>query len=166
MRTFKGMVAGAALILPGLLWAQYPIPLPPEYHIYPSAPQTKELPGAPHAINRTSKILGMSILNPGNEKLGTVRDLAVDFKSQQVAYAWIEKKDATGESSKYVAVPLELLSPSKNQRHLILNVEKSQFDNAQGYAANQLPNMALAPGYMAYWRTITEAAGAQPAERK
>ena len=111
--------------------------------------------------NRASKIIGMDIVNAQDQKLGVVRDLAIDPKSQRVAYAWVEKSDETADTGKYVAVPINYLTPSVDQKNFVLNADKSRFDSARGYAKNQMPNMALDRNQVAFWQSIVEAAGAQ-----
>ena len=119
-------------------------------------------PQTPTELNRASKIIGTEVVNQQNQKLGSVKDLVVDPQSQRVAYAWIEKSDETSNTGKYVAVPLNLLKPSSDQKDLVLNADKSRFSSAQGYAKNQLPNMAMSNTQLSFWESITEPAGAQP----
>ena len=154
------MIAGLA-ILPGMAWAQYPMPLPPESRVFPSS-TTSEAPGVPHNINKATKILGMTLRNQDREKLGVVRDLIIDTKSQRVAYAWVERSGSSAPSDRFVAVPFDLMQSRQNQRSLVLSVDKTTFDTAKGYAVSQLPNMALPRSEVAFWRTISETAGAQP----
>lgn len=116
---------------------------------------------APTDANRASKIVGMEVVNQQNKKLGTVKDLVIDPQSQRVAYAWVKKSDETGNTGKYVAVPLNVFHPTSDQKYLVLNADKQRFDSAQGYADNQFPNMALPPSQISFWQSITEAAGAQ-----
>ena len=111
---------------------------------------------------RASKLIGTEVVNHENQKLGTLRDLVVDSKSQRVAYAWIEKSDETGSTGKYVAVPLNFISQSTDQRILVLNADKSRFSSAHGYAKNQMPNMALSNSQLSFWQSIVEPSGAQP----
>lgn len=116
----------------------------------------------PTDLNRATKLVGTDIVNQQNQKLGTIRDLVVDPKSQRVAYAWVEKSSESGNTGKYVAVPLNLFTPSTDQKNLVLNADKNRFDSAQGYARNQMPNMAIPASQISFWHSITEAAGAQP----
>lgn len=118
----------------------------------------------PTDSNRASKLIGMDVVNQQNQKLGTVRDLVVDPKSQRVAYAWVEKSDETGNTGKYVAIPINVFTPSTDQKNLTLNADKARFSSAHGYAQNQMPNMALPPSQISFWHSISEAAGAQPGQ--
>ena len=120
----------------------------------------------PTDANRATKIIGMNVLNQGNQKLGTVRDLVVDPKTQRVAYAWVEKSSETANTGEYVAVPINLFTPTKNMKSLVLNADKARFDSAKGYEKNQMPNMSITPNQMAFWQSITEAAGAQPEQQE
>ena len=120
----------------------------------------------PTDLNRASKLIGMELVNQQNKKLGTIRDLIVDPKSQRVAYAWVEKSAETGNTGKYLAVPINVFSPSSQDKHLILNADKAQFDSAKGYAKNQMPNMALPHSQTAFWENFSEAAGAQSGQGK
>ncbi len=121
---------------------------------------------APTDLNRASKLIGTDVVNAQNQKLGTVRDLVIDPKSQRVAYAWVEKSDETGNTGKYVAVPISVFTPTSDQKNLTLNADKARFSSAHGYARNQFPNMALSPSQISFWQSISEAAGAQPGQEQ
>ena len=115
----KGLLAGLCFAAPGLLLAQS--------ETGGQQPQTgaSEEQGSamhqrwmshqissqtPTELNRASKIIGADVVSQTNTKLGVVRDLIVDPKSQRVAYAWVEKSDETANTGKYLAVPVHLLT--------------------------------------------------------
>jgi sporulation protein YlmC with PRC-barrel domain len=115
----------------------------------------------PTDINKASKLIGMDVKNPQNQKLGTIRDVVIDFKSQRVAYAWLEKADEEGNTGKYLAVPINVLQPSTDLKDLVLNADKNKIATAQGFAKNQLPPLQLPSNQTAFWQSIQEASGAQ-----
>ena len=164
----KGLaLAGICLVAPGLMMAQNQPSMGTEkqsgMHQKWMSHQVSDQ--APTELNRASKIIGSDIYNQSNTKLGVVRDLIVDPKSQRVAYAWVEKSDEAGNTGKYLAVPIHLLTPTTDQKNFSLTVDKDRFDSVQGFAKNQMPNMALTPSQLSFWRTISEAAGAQPIQQ-
>lgn len=120
----------------------------------------------PTDINKASKIIGMDVRNQSDEKLGTIQELVIDFQSQRVGYAVLEKADEQGDTGKYLAVPLNVLTPSSNQRNLTLNADKSKISSAQGFAKNQYPAMPLSGQQLSFWRSISEAAGASPGQQQ
>lgn len=161
----KGLVLLGFCVAPGLLLAQEQTGTGKEEQQGSSMHQRMShqiSSQTPTDLNRTTKIVGTDVMNQTNTKLGVVRDIVVDPKSQRVAYAWVEKSTETGNTGKYLAVPINLLTPSTDQKILTLNIDKERFDSAQGFAKHQMPNMAMTPNQMSFWRSISEASGAQP----
>jgi len=66
---------------------------------------------------RTSKVVGSSVVNEANEKIGTIDDLIVT-KDGSVPYAVISVGGFLGVGTKYVVVPANLLSVQKDHMTL------------------------------------------------
>jgi len=127
----------------------------------PAGATTEIRAEAPTDINKTSKLIGMHVRNQKDQKLGTIRDIAVDYPSQRVAYAVVEKTDEAADTGKYVAIPLNVFTPASDMKSLVLNADKTKFDTAKGFAKNQWPSLALPSSEIAFWQSIAEPSGAQ-----
>lgn len=100
--------------------------------------------GAPTRVNKASGILGMGVRNQNGEHLGHIKDLVLDWKTEQVSYAVISTapKGGFGTGGKLLAVPLTALTASSDQKHLILNADKSKVEAAMGFDRNNWPTVS------------------------
>jgi sporulation protein YlmC with PRC-barrel domain len=105
--------------------------------------EAKLSPGAPAPANKASGLLGMEVRNQNGERLGHIKDLVIDWKTEQVSYAVIraEPKGLLGTNEKLLAVPLAALAVSSDQKYLILNADKSKVSAAMGFAPNNWPSV-------------------------
>jgi sporulation protein YlmC with PRC-barrel domain len=92
-------------------------------------------------VNKATKFIGMQVKNPKNETVGKVSDLALDLKSGKIAYAVISVGGFLGVGDKMVAVPVEALTIEKGAKHLLLDVEKQQVEQAAGFSENSWPDL-------------------------
>jgi sporulation protein YlmC with PRC-barrel domain len=88
----------------------------------------------PAQFNKASGIIGMEVRNQHNERLGAIKDVVFDLKSERVAYAVL------GTSGKLLAVPMGALSPSSDNTMLILAADKSKLEAARGMEPNNWPS--------------------------
>ena len=101
-------------------------------------------PDAPARANKASGLLGMEVRNPNGERLGHIKELVIDWKSEQVSYAVIStaSKALASMGEKLLAVPLTALTPSADHRHLVLNAEKSKMEAAKGFDRDHWPSVS------------------------
>jgi sporulation protein YlmC with PRC-barrel domain len=106
--------------------------------------QTTSAEGAPTKFNKTSSIVGMDVRNQNDERLGHIKDLVIDWKTEQVSYAVIStgNKMLLDIKEKLLAVPLTALTVSSDQKHLVLNADKAKVDAAMGFAADNWPSVS------------------------
>jgi sporulation protein YlmC with PRC-barrel domain len=138
----------------------------------PSAPEAsfeaspKE--GAPTRCDKASSILGMDVCNQNDEHLGHLKELVIDWKTEQVSYAVISTapKAMLGMGGKLLAVPLSALATSADKKHLILNADKSKVEAAMGFDSNNWPSVSSPTwGAQPFWQGKAEKASVpdQPA---
>lgn len=96
---------------------------------------------SPSTIEHASKLIGMEVKNKDGEKLGTIKDLVMNFQSGRVAYLVVEKAGQSDQANRFVAVPLAAFTPSEDKESLALSVPKDRFQNAHGYSMNDLPSV-------------------------
>jgi sporulation protein YlmC with PRC-barrel domain len=106
--------------------------------------ETKPMAGAPTKINKASSIIGMDVRNQKDEHLGHIKELVIDWKSEQVSYAVISTgaKLLLDVDEKLLAVPLAQLRASPDHKHLILNADKSKFEAAMGFDKHNWPSVS------------------------
>ncbi len=95
----------------------------------------------PCDFNKASHLIGMAVKNEKGEKLGKVKDVVLNLNSGEVAYVVLAKSGAKKGTGKYLAVSLNDLSPSANQKFMVMDAEKEQIRSADGFARNQWPAM-------------------------
>jgi sporulation protein YlmC with PRC-barrel domain len=97
---------------------------------------------------RTADIIGLYVKNKKHEDLGKIDDLVIDMKTGEVRYAAIAYGGVAGIGSKLFAVPWQKMTfmfgePNKaNSRHFMLDANKEQFENSQGFDSSHWPNVA------------------------
>ena len=109
-----------------------------------AVPETKSNEAAPVKANKASGILGMDVRNQKDEHLGRIKDLVIDWKTEQVSYAVIStgSKVLLDINEKLLAVPLTALTVSADQKHLVLNADKSKVEAAMGFDKNNWPSVS------------------------
>jgi sporulation protein YlmC with PRC-barrel domain len=101
-------------------------------------------PGAPAQANKASGLLGMEVRNQKGERLGHIKDLVIDWKTEQVSYAVISasSKAMSGIGEKLLAMPLAALALSADRKHLILDADKSKVQAARGFGRDDWPSVS------------------------
>ena len=111
----------------------------------------------------------MDVRNQNDEHLGHIKDLVIDWKTEQVSYAVLSTapKGLFGMGGKLLAVPLTALTPSSDQKHLILNADKSKVEAAMGFDSDNWPSVTNPSwGAEPFWQkeTATPPMSDQPAK--
>jgi sporulation protein YlmC with PRC-barrel domain len=92
--------------------------------------------------DKASGLLGMEVRRPNGERLGRIKDLVIDWRTDHVAYTVI----STGSSDKLLAVPLAALAPTANHKYLILGAEKSKMQDVHVFDSSNWPRIGPASG--------------------
>jgi hypothetical protein len=92
--------------------------------------------GQPARFNKATGIVGMEVLNPKGKRLGEIKDVVFDLKSERVAYAVL---GTAGSPQKLVAVPLSALAPAADGEHLTLRADAAKLATAKGLADGNWP---------------------------
>jgi hypothetical protein len=122
--------------------------------------------GTPTKANKASGIIGMDVRNQSDEHLGHIKELVIDWKTAQVSYAVMSTapKVLLGIDEKLLAVPLNALTVSSDQKHLILNADKSKVQAATGFKSDNWPSVNNPSwGAQPFWQSDTEKS-TQPAK--
>jgi sporulation protein YlmC with PRC-barrel domain len=85
---------------------------------------------------------GNDVKNAQGESLGHVKDIMLDTASNRIAYyvlsfgGWLEMGD------KLFAIPPEAMKLDTENKCFILNIDKKNLKNAEGFDKDSWPNMA------------------------
>jgi sporulation protein YlmC with PRC-barrel domain len=130
-----------------------------------AAAQPERAEGAHHNWRQmhASELIGKQVTNREGEELGEVKDLMLDLRTGGVRYAIVEFSPAAGLDEKLFAYPVRSFGPARAADKLVLNVDRHQLEQAEGFDRDRFP-----PGDDPYWGRIeqpdaTAAAGAGPA---
>jgi sporulation protein YlmC with PRC-barrel domain/preprotein translocase subunit SecG len=89
---------------------------------------------------RLSMVIGSKVINYQGEVLGVVEDLVANEEGKLV-YLVLSKIGATGVMAKFVAIPLDAVSPRITaQGQLSIDVDQATLDEAPTFAAGEFPD--------------------------
>jgi len=108
-------------------------------------PQSKITKTDPYKCYRrvlaASTLTGDSVQNSSGEDLGTVDEIMIDIASGKVAYAVLSFGGFLGMGNKLFALPWSTLSVDQDQKHFILDIDKTKLENAPGFDKEHWPDM-------------------------
>lgn len=157
-KTLIAAVSSLALTWCGVAWAQQAgattdqQPMQSEQHRDHAGAQAQERSEAQHGklmLKKADEVIGKEVVNPQGEKLGHIRELAIDGKTGQVAYAVLEFDKLTNLRDKLFAVPWTALKT------------KAQTDRANQPAGQAAEDRTRAGKEQETWYTDKEKEGAQ-----
>lgn len=93
-------------------------------------------------VQRASKLIGMTVRNRQDEKLGDVEDLLVDMPSGRVVAVVLSSGGFLGMGDVLSAVPPSALKFSADRDSLQLDATKEKLSNAPHFKANEWPDFA------------------------
>ena len=94
------------------------------------------------ALMGADTLLGDDVYNHSDEQLGDIKEIMLDMRSGQIAYAVLSFGGMLGMGEKLFAVPWERLSLDTINKRFVLDVDKDQLKNAPGFDKNNWPDMA------------------------
>lgn len=91
----------------------------------------------------SSTLTGTNVKNLQGENVGEIKDLMIDWRHGNVAYAVLSFGGFLGLEEKLFAVPLESFDFSHHhgvEAHVVLDVDKERLKNAPGFDADHWPD--------------------------
>lgn len=101
----------------------------------------------PGHIRRASKLMGLSVLNRQDEKLGKVEDLMVDLPAGRIVAVILSSGGFLGMGDELSAVPPSALEFDMERDNLRLDASKQALSDAPHFKANEWPDLGE-PGYV------------------
>ncbi|MBZ2209897.1 PRC-barrel domain-containing protein [Massilia soli] len=109
-----------------------------KYGIYKSSS------GPGPALMGADTLIGDSVVNGQEEKLGDIKEIMLDMRNGQVAYAVLAFGGFLGMGEKLFAVPWQALHLDTVNKRFVLNVDKQRLSNAPGFDPDAWPDMSEA----------------------
>lgn len=100
----------------------------------PSPPQQR--------LYRGTKIVGASVHDANDKKIGEIKDLLLDGGRGEVAYAVVSFGSAVGAGRKWHAIPWQALEPSDDGRYYVLHADRETISQAPGFDKGKWPDIA------------------------
>lgn len=107
-----------------------------KYGIYKSSS------GPGPALMGADTLIGDSVVNGQEENLGDIKEIMLDMRSGQVAYAVLSFGGFLGMGEKLFAVPWQALHLDTVNKRFVLNVDKQRLKNAPGFDPDHWPDMS------------------------
>lgn len=109
-------------------------------------------------VNKATGLLGMSVKNMQNEKLGSINEIVLDLNSGRVGYAVLSIGGFLGIGDKLVAVPVDAFTVSPEQDSLIIDADKARLKEMPALT-KEWPEIND-PQIAAHWKMDSSAVGA------
>lgn len=87
-------------------------------------------------------LIGEDVYGNGDEYLGDIKEIMLDMRSGQVAYAVLSFGGFIGLGEKLFAVPWEALTLDTVNKRFLLKADKERLKNAPGFDKDRWPDMA------------------------
>jgi len=94
------------------------------------------------ALMGAHTLLGEDVYNQEDEDLGDIKEIMLDMRTGEVAYAVLAFGGFLGMGEKLFAVPWKALTLDTGNKRFILNASKEQLKNAPGFDKDNWPDMA------------------------
>lgn len=87
-------------------------------------------------------LVGDDVCNPHGEDVGEIKEIMLDMRSGEVAYAVLSFGGFLGMGEKLFAVPWRALKLDTENKRFVLNVDQDRLKNAPGFHKSNWPDMA------------------------
>ncbi|WP_215410016.1 PRC-barrel domain-containing protein [Janthinobacterium sp. JC611] len=93
------------------------------------------------ALMGADTLIGDEVYNHNDEELGDIKEIMLDMRTGQIAYAVLSFGGILGMGDKLFAVPWERLTLDTVNKRFLLNVDKDLLKDAPGFDKNNWPDM-------------------------
>lgn len=111
------------------------------YGIYRSDDDTS---GPGPSLMGADTLIGEDVYNRQDEDLGDIKEIMLDMRGGQIAYAVLSFGGWLGMGDKLFAVPWQALELDTVNKRFLLDVSKDHLKNAPGFDQDNWPDMASA----------------------
>lgn len=89
-----------------------------------------------------SKIIGATVRDPQENKIGEIADLVLDSRRGEVAYVVVSSGGVMGMGGKYHPIPWKALQASDDGKYYVLHADRETVSKAPGFERGKWPDMA------------------------
>lgn len=86
-------------------------------------------------------LIGDNVVNGQDETLGDIKEIMLDMRTGQIAYAVLSFGGFLGIGEKLFAVPWQALQLDTVNKRFVLNVDKKRLQTAPGFDPDSWPDM-------------------------
>jgi sporulation protein YlmC with PRC-barrel domain len=94
------------------------------------------------ALMGADTLLGEDVVNNEEDDLGDIKEIMLDMRTGQVAYAVLSFGGFLGIGEKLFAVPWQALQLDTINKRFVLNVDKERLKSAPGFDKDDWPDMS------------------------
>jgi sporulation protein YlmC with PRC-barrel domain len=87
-------------------------------------------------------LVGDDVCNPHGQDVGEIKEIMLDMRSGQIAYAVLSFGGFLGMGEKLFAVPWRALKLDTENKRFVLNVDQDRLKDAPGFHKSNWPDMA------------------------
>jgi sporulation protein YlmC with PRC-barrel domain len=87
-------------------------------------------------------LLGEDVVNMRDEDLGDIKEIMIDMRSGEIAYAVLSFGGVLGVGEKLFAVPWQALQLDTVNKRFVLDIEKERLKTAPGFDRDAWPDMS------------------------
>lgn len=87
-------------------------------------------------------ITGDKVHNPKGEELGSIHELMLDVHNGRIAYAVLSFGGFLNMGNKLFAIPWDMLTLDAPNHAFVLDINKEQLENAEGFDKDNWPDFA------------------------
>jgi hypothetical protein len=96
----------------------------------------------PPIVLSGSTLTGDDIVNTAGDKLGTLKEIMIDFEPGKVAYGVLARGGVAGIGEKLFAVPWSLFRVDPDRHELVLDLDEEVFDDSPGFDPDNWPQFS------------------------
>jgi len=111
-----------------------------KYGMYKQGASGSSGPGP--ALMGADTLLGEDVVNTQEDSLGDIKEIMIDMRSGQVAYAVLAFGGMLGMGEKLFAVPWQALQLDTVNKRFVLDVDQERLQTAPGFDADAWPDMS------------------------
>jgi sporulation protein YlmC with PRC-barrel domain len=94
------------------------------------------------ALMGAGTLMGEDVVNDQEDDLGDIKEIMLDMRTGQVAYAVLSFGGFLGMGEKLFAVPWQALQLDTVNKRFVLNVDKERLKSAPGFDPDAWPDMS------------------------
>jgi sporulation protein YlmC with PRC-barrel domain len=91
---------------------------------------------------KATSIIGTSVVNPGGESLGAIKELVIDPHIGRVAYVVVSFGGFLSMGEKLFAIPFSSFGYNLEKNEYVLDISRELLTEAPGFDADRWPSMS------------------------